>query len=142
GTLLDDAAAVHPAVAADDDTNPALQLGAALGAAHEAGRDKLVIADAGSGIAGFAAWAEQLVAESTGKLGKGLLPVDVGTLTTGTPGWQAPGPDITRAAIVGAEVAADGPAVAADIRTSGTLGAQFLLWETAIAVAGRVIGIN
>src|SRR5207302_2321777 len=80
GDLLDQAAALEPSLAGDD--NPALALGAALGGFGIAGHDKVVIATVssevgGSGIVGFADWAEQLIAESTGKNGHGLLPVAV-----------------------------------------------------------------
>ena len=61
----------------DAEDNPGLHLGAALGGTQPL-RDKLVFRDLGSGIAGFADWAEQLIAESTGKEGKGVLPVVVG----------------------------------------------------------------
>jgi glucose-6-phosphate isomerase len=132
--LLDQAEAVLPALSADDPENPALRLGAALGAAHESGAEKVVIGDNGSGLASFAAWAEQLIAESTGKNGVGLLPVDVGTIAD--PGWRSAGDDATR-------VSLGDPAGDPDhIRTAGPLGAMMQLWETAIAVAGRAIGIN
>ncbi|MEO9238087.1 MAG: glucose-6-phosphate isomerase, partial [Jatrophihabitantaceae bacterium] len=77
GALLDDAAAAATVLAADDSTNPGLRLGALLGLGHNSGSDKVVFADFGSGISGFGDWAEQLIAESTGKLGLGLLPVVV-----------------------------------------------------------------
>ncbi|MGH3989498.1 MAG: glucose-6-phosphate isomerase, partial [Pseudonocardiaceae bacterium] len=76
-TLLDDAALLATLLAADDPANPALRLAAALAAGHAAGADKVVFGDTGSGIVGFADWAEQLIAESTGKEGTGLLPVVV-----------------------------------------------------------------
>ena len=138
--LLDDAAAIMPALAADDPANPALQLGAALGAAHAAGREKVVLGEGGqaaaTGVVGFPAWTEQLIAESTGKLGKGLLPVDVDSADDAAPGWAEPSATTTRAAI-GATASA-----LPHLTTSAPLGALMLLWETAIAVAGRVIGIN
>ena len=107
-----------------------------LGAAWTAGRDKVVIADAGSGIVGFGDWAEQLIAESTGKQGKGLLPVVVEGLTPGrhrpatTSPWccsarPAPGRCRTRSP-----------------RSAAPLGAQFLGWEYATAVAGWALKIN
>src|SRR4029453_15586120 len=74
--LLGAAAAEAPDLGRDSG-NAGLVLGAALGAPATAGRDKLVIADAGSGIVGFGDWAEQLIAESTGKNGRGILPVVV-----------------------------------------------------------------
>ena len=72
--LLDDAEAVADLLAADDDANPALRLAAAM-AGTEPLRDKLVLVDDGTENVGFGAWAEQLIAESTGKDGTGILPV-------------------------------------------------------------------
>ncbi|MDQ2791313.1 MAG: glucose-6-phosphate isomerase [Pseudonocardiales bacterium] len=131
--LLDDAEHQAPSLAADDPTNPALRLAAALAVGHAAGAEKVVLTDTGSGIVGFADWAEQLIAESTGKNGTGLLPVVVGS--PAAPGFADAGPDATPVAI-GPDVAA------ASVAVSGTLGGQLLLWEYAIAVVGRVLGIN
>ena len=128
--LLDQAAALR---LVESEHNPALDLGLALGAAWTVGRDKIVIADTGSGIVGFGDWAEQLIAESTGKGGKGLLPVVVeGPTAPGTSG-----PDV-------AVVTVGPPGDAADpvASVAGPLGAQFLAWEYAVAVAGWVLGIN
>lgn len=133
--LLEEAAALSPALAGNED-NPGLLLGAVLGAAAVAGRDKLVLADVGSGIHGFGDWAEQLIAESTGKQGRGILPVVVED--TDAPGFADAGSDAVRAAVVGGTHGCD----VCDITVSGPLGAQFLLWEYATAVAGRVIGID
>lgn len=131
--LLDDAAQVAALLGTDDPANPALRLGAALGAAHTAGAEKIVLADTGSGIVGFADWAEQLIAESTGKEDTGLLPVVVEG--PGAPGFADAGPDATPVAIgPGADPAA--------VAVTGTLGGQFVLWEHATAVAGRLLGIN
>ncbi|KAA5831967.1 glucose-6-phosphate isomerase [Saccharopolyspora hirsuta] len=131
--LLDDAAAAFPRLSADDDSNPAVRLAAALGAAHAGGAEKVVFADTGSGIKGFGDWVEQLIAESTGKNGTGLLPVVVEG--TDAPGFADAGADATTVAV--------GPAVAgAKISTAGPLGGQFLLWEFATALAGRLLGIN
>jgi glucose-6-phosphate isomerase len=147
--LLDEAGDVADLLGADDEGNPALVLGAALGGT-EPRRDKIVFSDEGSGIAGFADWAEQLIAESTGKEGKGLLPVV-------TEGPQAPearmaADDVLVVHLVSAEPdpadaeAAQAPSEPAatgnGVSVAGPLGAQFLLWEYAVAVAGRVIGIN
>lgn len=121
--LLDDAAAVAPLLA-QDEGNPGLDLGALLGAQALRGRDKLILRDAMSDITGLPDWIEQLIAESTGKEGKGVLPV------------------------VGAEAAeADDQFLVSIGPDSGTtvdgpLGAQFLVWEYATAVVGRVLGIN
>ncbi|MGI8433737.1 MAG: glucose-6-phosphate isomerase [Nocardioidaceae bacterium] len=136
--LLDEAEAVMDVLATDSRDNPALLLAMAM--AGDPARDKIVIADAESGIGGFADWAEQLVAESTGKQSRGVLPVAL-------EGPDAPeihqrAGDVTVAVIApdeGAEVdAGDKPLVT----VSGTLGAQMLVWETATAVAGRILGIN
>ncbi|WP_169985978.1 glucose-6-phosphate isomerase [Microbispora sp. H10836] len=121
--LLDDAAAVAPLLA-QDEGNPGLELGALLGARALQGRDKLILRDAPSDITGLPDWIEQLIAESTGKEGKGILPV------------------------VGAEAAEAGDqflvTIGSDSGTTvdGPLGAQFLVWEYATAIAGRVLGIN
>jgi glucose-6-phosphate isomerase len=131
GELLDQAAALADSLDADSD-NPALALGAALGGYGNASHDKVVLAEAGSGIVGFGDWAEQLIAESTGKSGRGLLPVVVGDV--GSPGF-AQRPD-THLVTLGGSAPDPGTSV------HGPLGAQFLLWEFATAVAGQVIGID
>lgn len=139
GAVLDDAARAAAVLIRDTEDNPGLMLGAALGLSHSAGAEKIVLADTGSGIVGFPDWAEQLIAESTGKHGRGLLPVAVeGTLS---PGFVDAGTD--------AMVVALGPSndtvVAASgfgAQVQGPLGGQMLLWEYAIAIAGRIIGIN
>lgn len=135
GALLDEAEelAEHLAEAG----NPAFELGAVLGAAGVQGRDKLALADAasdaGTAIEGFGDWAEQLIAESTGKQGRGILPVVLESATA--PGSSAPD---TLLAVVGT----DAPPAAPSLAVRGPLGAQFLGWEYATAVAGRVLGIN
>ncbi|GAA2862793.1 glucose-6-phosphate isomerase [Streptosporangium fragile] len=121
--LLDDAAEVLPLLS-QAESNPGLDLGAALGAAAVAGRDKLVLEDGLSEINGLPDWIEQLVAESTGKSGKGILPV-VGADPNDTDDELIAGIDTDGAVAV-----------------SGPLGAQFLVWEYATAVAGRVLGID
>jgi len=131
--LLDQAASVADELGADSVDNPAVKLAAAWGAAHEKGAEKVVIGDTGSGIKGFADWAEQLIAESTGKQGTGLLPVAVEG--PDSPGFADAKGDATPVAV--------GPAEgAAKISVTGPLGAQFLLWEFATALAGRLLGIN
>ena len=128
--LLDDAAAVLPTLA--DADGPGLLLGAAVGGGAVAGRDKLVVADAGSGLSGFGDWAEQLVAESTGKEGKGVLPVVVES--PDAPGTE-PASD-SHLVVLGGDPGPLGTSV------SGPLGAQFLVWEFATAVAGWALRIN
>jgi glucose-6-phosphate isomerase len=148
GGLLDEAAAVSDLLAEDSEANPALVLGAVLGGTHRGGtaggpiRDKIVFTDLGSGIPGFGDWVEQLIAESTGKEGTGLLPV----VTTGdrAPEVLAPADDVTvvRLLPVGEEAVSAGEATGSALSVSGPLGAQMLLWEYAISVAGRLLSIN
>lgn len=138
GALLDQAAAAAPGLAADDAKNPALVLGALLGLAQKAGTEKVVIADTGSGIKGFGDWAEQLIAESTGKQGTGILPVVVESPQA--PGFADAGKDVVLASI-GADAGVL-PASGFAFAISGPLGAQLLTWEYVIAVAGRELGIN
>ncbi|WP_353508742.1 glucose-6-phosphate isomerase [Intrasporangium sp.] len=135
--LLDEAESVADLLAADDAANPALRLGAALGGTDPL-RDKVALLDDGSGIHGFADWAEQLIAESTGKEGTGLLPVVV--QSEEAPEIQWPASDVLVARLVAAD---DETRPSGDsVRVGGTLGAQMLLWEAAIAVSGRLLGIN
>jgi phosphoglucose isomerase-like protein len=96
--------------------SPGLELGLRLGHGWREGRDKVCIPEP---PARFGLWAEQLLAESTGKEGKGLVPA---------PGEAADGPD-RQDAEVRIEEAAD-------------LGAEFFRWEFATAVAGAILGIN
>ena len=137
--LLDQAEALAQTLGADRE-NPALALGAALGAAAQAGRDKLALVDDGTGIVGLGDWAEQLIAESTGKTGTGILPVVVET--PDAPGVTGPG--VIAATVGGALAAGAVPAagVAADLAVNGPLGAQFLAWEFAVPVASRVLGVE
>jgi glucose-6-phosphate isomerase len=124
----------------DDGDNPALALGTALGAAAGAGRDKVALIDDGSGITGLGDWAEQLIAESTGKDGKGILPVVIETPMS--PG--ATGADVLTVTIGGSLTPRQvpGSGVSPHVAVNGPLGAHFLAWEAATALAGRLLGIN
>jgi glucose-6-phosphate isomerase len=145
--LLDEAESAADLLTEDDAANPGLQLGAALGGTSPL-RDKLVITNAGSPLVGLGAWIEQLVAESTGKAGTGLLPVIV---ADGEPELTRDAEDALVIQLIDAD-AEEGASVDADptetvvsphvVRTGGSLGAQFLLWEVATAVAGALLGIN
>ena len=137
--LLDEAEALWSALGRDEN-NPALALGAAIGAAALAGRDKESLAEDGSGIVGLGDWAEQLIAESTGKNGAGVLPVVVESPTA--PGIT--GPDALTTTVGGAlpPGAVPGAGVTPHLAVNGPLGAQFLAWEYAIAVVGRLLGVN
>ncbi|HEX9334562.1 MAG TPA: glucose-6-phosphate isomerase, partial [Pseudonocardiaceae bacterium] len=131
--LLEEAADAAERLVEDLATNPGLVLAAALATRHSTGAEKVVLADSGSGIKGFPDWAEQLIAESTGKNGTGLLPVAVEN--PDAPGFADARSDATPVTI--------GPATgAALISTEGPLGGQILLWEYAVAIVGRLLGIN
>jgi len=132
GALLDQAASLLPTLSTDD--SPALALGAVLGGGAVAGRDKLVLPPA-EGLVGFGDWAEQLVAESTGKQGRGLLPVVVESVDA--PGTE-PAAD-SQLVVVGTSA----PSLP-DVGTAvtGPLGAQFLAWEYATAIVGWSMAIN
>ena len=125
--LLDQTTALSASL--DQPGNAALRLGAALGADH---RDKIVLDSSGSKLVGFGDWAEQLIAESTGKLGKGLLPVVV---EADSPEAAVPADDVH---VV--RIGHDAPPVGTGV--TGVLGAQFLAWEYAVAVSGRLLGID
>jgi transaldolase / glucose-6-phosphate isomerase len=141
------AAACGPAVPARE--NAALSLGAALGELALAGRDKLTFA-AAPGLESFPDWIEQLVAESTGKDGKGIVPV-----VAEPPGAPAAyGGDRVFVALAGAGgddfalrhvtrlAEAGHPAILFQIAEGAELGAEMLRWEIAVAAAGAVLGIN
>jgi transaldolase / glucose-6-phosphate isomerase len=131
--------------------NPGVQLGVALGvAARDLGRDKVTIV-ASPRIAPIGAWLEQLIAESTGKNGKGLIPV--ADEPPGRPEAYgadrifayvelAGGYDPAQRATMAAIAAAGHPVVTLTVHALADIGQEFFRWEIAIAVAGAVIGIN
>ncbi len=128
--------------------NPGLWLGAILGVLAKAGRDKLTLL-LSPPIAGFGDWVEQLIAESTGKEGKGIVPV-VGE-PLGVPGvygddrlfvYMRLAGDPTYDAGIDALEAAGFPVVRLDVPDPYALGKYFFLWELAVAVAGAQLGIN
>ncbi len=135
--LLDEAEAVMVELAVDNTANPGLVLGAAIAGTLPL-KDKLGIVSDGTHIRGFGDWAEQLIAESTGKLGKGILPV---VLEVDSPELSENLTDLQIVRIVGdwddTREVEDG-----EIEVAGTLGGQILVWEYATAVAGRILGIN
>ncbi|MGO4384137.1 glucose-6-phosphate isomerase [Specibacter sp. RAF43] len=143
--LLDSAEEAAEILREDAAENIGLALGAALGGTAPL-RDKIVIVDEGSGIVGFADWAEQLIAESTGKLGTGLLPVVAGP---DSPEVTGGAPDVLTARLVAADAdvelgenGANGESGSNSVSIAGDLGAQLMVWEFATVVAGRLLGIN
>lgn len=134
--ILREAVAVTPLLASDSSRNPALVLGSALaGTSSGSGyKDKLGVMNFSKDLTGFGYWLEQLVAESTGKLGKGVLPV---VLEESSPELQSK-PDDMLVVTLG-ERTSD---LESDVTVSGTLGEQLLLWEVATAVASRILGVN
>ncbi len=139
GALLSEAEGVRPSLEADDQQNPGLRLGALIATAHRRGADKLCLADAGSAFVGLGDWVEQLVAESTGKEGTGVLPVVVENRKV--PDFSPSRPDEVLATWGPEDGGAD-PASGFAVSVDAPLGAQMLLWEHATAVLGRLLGIN
>ena len=132
------------AQAALDDPQPGLQLGAFLGAGSERGRDKLTLI-ASPGLQAAGAWIEQLIAESTGKGGTGLLPVDL------EPAATAYGDDRLFVYLrlddalddrVASLAAAGHPVLQLDHSDAYDLGGTFLHWEIATAIAGFFLAIH
>ncbi|MGH7094105.1 MAG: bifunctional transaldolase/phosoglucose isomerase, partial [Stellaceae bacterium] len=130
--------------------NPGVTLGAIMGVCQRAGRDKVTVI-ASEGIADFGAWLEQLLAESTGKIGKGIVPVDSEPL--GAPAVYgkdrlfaylrlASDADSEQERAVAALEAAGQPVVRITVGDPIQLGQEFFRWEMATAVAGSIIGIN
>jgi transaldolase/glucose-6-phosphate isomerase len=130
--------------------NPGVRLGLVLGTLAEAGRDKVTIV-ASPGIATVGAWLEQLIAESTGKNGRGLMPVDAEPL--GPPEVYGAdrlfaylrlddGADPQQDEAMETLARAGQPVVRIAVAEPGHLGQEFFRWQMAVAVAGSVMGIN
>ncbi|MEA2676854.1 MAG: transaldolase / glucose-6-phosphate isomerase [Chloroflexota bacterium] len=151
--ITDAAAQMAEDTRSPSDDNPGVWLGTTLGALARAGRDKLTLVIEPA-VARLGAWIEQLVAESTGKHGVGIVPVDSESL--GTPdaygddrvfvrissganaAWQS-----ASGAALDSLVAAGHPVIDLALGSGiGGLGAEFFRWEFATAVAGIVLGIN
>lgn len=135
--LLDDAENASKVLSEDSPLNPGLILGASLARTYgEKGfADKVALIEAGTKIKGLGDWAEQLIAESTGKLGRGVLPV---VIDVDSPEVSEKPSDL----IISRLVSDASTALDNEIAVSGLLGEQFLLWEYATVVASRLIGIN
>lgn len=130
--------------------NPGVQLGLLLGTLAKAGRDKLTVI-ASPGIAALGCWLEQLLAESTGKKGIGIVPVDGERV--GAPNKYGDdrvfaysrlvgGADAAQDDAVAALKAAGHPVVTIDVPSTMHIGQEFYRWEIATAAAGAVMGIN
>jgi glucose-6-phosphate isomerase len=150
--LLEDARIMAGLTQADADDNPALVLGAALAALARLGRDKLTFVIEPD-LAPLGAWLEQLIAESTGKQGVGIVPVEDERL--GDPAVYGPdrvflrlgpGSDVEWHrdvdARLGALTAAGHPLIDIRLDDSSWVGAEFFRWEFATAVAGIGLGID
>jgi glucose-6-phosphate isomerase len=149
-TLLAEAAKAVAAAKLPVADNPGVQLGLLLGTAANAGRDKITIFTSPE-IHDLGAWLEQLIAESTGKQGKGITPVDREEI--GPPSVYGKDrvfayvrlkgtADASQDAKVAALEAAGHPVVYFEITDLYEIFGQFFTWEIATAVAGSVIGIN
>jgi transaldolase / glucose-6-phosphate isomerase len=132
------------------DENPGVVLGAILGTAQKNGRDKLTII-ASPGISDLGAWLEQLLAESTGKEGKGIIPVEREQLASpevyGNDRVFAylrlvKAPDPKQDAAIDAIEKAGQPVVRITVPDTYDVAQEFFRWEIATAVAGSIIGIN
>lgn len=145
--LLENAAWMATVCEADGTGNPGLSLGAFMAAHAEAGRDKLTLL-LPPRLAPLGVWIEQLVAESTGKEGRGVLPI------VGEPLGEAAEYDADRAFVVvltpdtgdldasARTLEAAGHPVHRVVTTTDSLGAEFFRWQFATAVAGAALGIN
>jgi transaldolase/glucose-6-phosphate isomerase len=140
--------ACKPEVPADQ--NPGAVLGAILGTLGNLGRNKVTIITS-PGIHDLGAWLEQLIAESTGKIGKGLVPVDREAL--GSPEVYgddrvfvhlrlADEPDTAQSQKLNALKSAGHPVVEIELADTYDLGQEFFRWEIATAVAGSILKIN
>lgn len=156
--FLASARAMLDACRADDPAaNPGLDLGLRIGTHAVAGRDKLTFV-ADPEIASFGSWVEQLVAESTGKHGVGIVPVDLEPLgaagaygpdrvfvrlTLADSAGPAPAPDGTTADELLARLEAAGhPVIRIALGDPIDLAGEFVRWEVATAIAGIVLGID
>ncbi len=152
-TILDRARGIMHANAQTvaEGASAAVRFGAALGTLAKAGRDKLTIVSHPA-LGAFGTWAEQLVAESTGKSGTGIVPVEGEPLAAPAVyghdrvfayvGAGLPQPNADDEAKLDALEAAGMPVIRLAMSDTNDIGEQFLLWELATATAGAVLGID
>jgi len=148
-TLLDDASAMLAQCGVDAAGNPGVSLGAAIGALALAGRDKLTFVIEPD-LAPLGAWLEQLIAESTGKSGTGVVPVDGEPL--GAPELYGPDRVFVRLGRpshtsdyetpLAALAAAGHPVIDIPLTGGSWVAAEFVRWEVATAIAGAVLGVD
>lgn len=147
--LLEDGGSMLARCLVDDAANPALALGVALGALVGTGRDKLTLVIEPE-LAPLGAWLEQLVAESTGKHGTGIVPVDGEPL--GDPSVYGadrvfvrigrPGHTADSDAALDALAAAGHPVIDLALLDGSWVGGEFVRWEVATALAGAALGVD
>ncbi len=137
--------------------NPGLRLGLAMGSLARGGRDKLTFVADGA-IAGFGSWAEQLIAESTGKHGTGIVPIDreprfqaraygsdrvfVGLALAPAAGESASQEQLANEALLDELAKLGHPVIRIEIDDPIDLAGEMLRWEVATAFAGAVLGID
>ncbi|HEU5422845.1 MAG TPA: bifunctional transaldolase/phosoglucose isomerase, partial [Nitrolancea sp.] len=148
--LLDRACHMAENTKTSSPQNPALQLGAALGGLAQIGRDKLTFLS-DPALASLQDWLEQLIAESTGKDGNGIVPVahephgapdDYGSDRHFVGIDLAPQPHVDTDAMLAGLETAQQPVTRLWLRDEWDVGAEFFRWEVATALAGAVLGIN
>lgn len=152
GAVLDNAMEMRAACGPEReaDANPALQLGSLLGAAARRGDDKLILLSTPK-LTSLGNWIEQLIAESTGKEERGIVPVAEGVVTR--PEMLARGYVTVALLLEGDDCATlqpmlrvlkerDAPFVEINLKTPAQLGAEFFKWETATALAGASLAID
>jgi hypothetical protein len=153
--VLESAVAMRDACRGDDPaTNPGLSLGLAIGTLARAGRDKLTFVS-DPAVASIGGWIEQLIAESTGKHGTGIIPIDgepLGDIAAYGPDrvfvrlalapLDGEAPFAAGDALVDAAAAAGHPVIRIDVADPIDVGAEAYRWEVATAIAGAVLGID
>jgi transaldolase/glucose-6-phosphate isomerase len=148
--MLDRAETMARRCATDGDENTAFQLGAILGELALAGKDKPTMI-APPALASFGAWLEQLIAESLGKHGKGIIPIDgeipgrpevYGTDRVFVHFRYAAAPDVATDQAAERLERAGHPIVRIEWPDRYALGAEFYRWEFATAIMGAVLGVN
>ncbi|WP_210602277.1 glucose-6-phosphate isomerase [Brevibacterium oceani] len=138
--IVAEAAAASDRLSADEADNPALRFGTWLSIGHARSTEKLVLAETEPALGGLAAWVEQLVAESLGKDGQGILPVVVDS--TDDIGFSDARADALLCLLGPSETPELGAPSGFEAVVDGSLGELFLFWEYATAIAGYSIGVN